>query len=120
MTSWLNWELNDEEGTNPLGQPGDFEFNVEYEFDPGDPGYAYDSNGDGYPGYGPSVTLTNSVCKTVCVGAEKKRPPTAEEAAELANWFWTVLDSKPEIRDQMETRGLEQMAFEPECDDLYD
>ena len=39
MTSWLDWGISDEEGTNPLGKPGDFEFAIAYDFDPGDPGY---------------------------------------------------------------------------------
>lgn len=120
MTSWLNWELNDDEGTNPFGSPGDFEFNVEYEFDPGDPGYMYDANGDGYPGYPAGVDLTNAVCTQVQVANEQKRVPTTEEAKKLVEWFWTVLDKKPQIRDQIETHGLEQMSFEPECDDRYD
>lgn len=120
MTSWIDWEINDDEGINPLGRPGDFEFNVEYEFDPGDSGYMYDANGDGYPGYPAGVELTNAVCTRVHVEDEQKRAPTPEEAKELANWFWTVLDKKPGIRDQIETHGLEQMSFEPECDDRDD
>ena len=117
MTSWIDWELNDDEATNPLGQAGDFTFNVEYEFDPGDPGYMYDANGDGYPGYAACVDLTGAVCTQVHIDAEQKRAPTPEEAERLANWFWTVLDKNPKIRDQIETQGLEQMSFEAECDD---
>ncbi|NDC55286.1 MAG: hypothetical protein EBZ69_00365 [Alphaproteobacteria bacterium] len=120
MPSWLNWEISDDEGTNPLGQPGEFEFNVEYDFDPGDPGYMYDRNGDGYPGYPPTVTITGAVCKSVCVGEEKERQPTKEEETALSEWFWVVLDKRPEIRDQMEEHGREQMTFEPDCDDWYD
>ena len=65
MTSWLDWGISDEEGTNPLGKPGDFEFAIAYDFDPGDPGYLYDKNGDGCPGYPATVTLTDSTCKSL-------------------------------------------------------
>lgn len=117
MTSWIDWEINDDEGTNPLGRPGCFSFNVEYEFDPGDPGYMYDANGDGYPGYPPGVDLVSAMCTQVHVDGEHKRTPNPTETEELAIWFWTVLDKKSEIRDQIETHGLEQMSFEAECDD---
>ena len=120
MTSWISWEISDNDGTNPLEKPGDFEFRIAYDFDPGDRGCMYDSNGDGYPGYEASVTLTDAVCETVSVVDEKKRPPTHEEAKALADWFWTELDRHPEIRDQIQTSGLEQMSFEPDCDDLDD
>jgi len=115
MTSWINWEISDNDGTNPLEKPGDFEFRIEYDFEPGDPGCMYDSNGDGYPGHDASVTLTNAICEALqCVGDEKKRAPTHEEAKALADWFWTELDRHPEIADQIQTFGLEQMSFEPE------
>jgi hypothetical protein len=119
MTSWLRWELNDDDGDNPTGAPGDFEFEVEYDFDPGDPGYQYDSNGDGYPGHAANVTLGNVVCKKMRID-NIYREPTLEEKQQLSAWFWTVLDKKPKIRDQIETLGLEQMSFEPDCDDVYD
>jgi len=115
MTSWINWEISDNDGTNPLEKPGDFEFRIEYDFEPGDPGCMYDSNGDGYPGHDASVTLTNAICEALqCVGDENKRAPTHEEAKALADWFWTELDRHPEIADQIQTFGLEQMSFEPE------
>jgi hypothetical protein len=115
MTSWINLEISDNDGTNPLEKPGDFEFRIEYDFEPGDPGCMYDSNGDGYPGHDASVTLTDAICEALqCVGDEKKRAPTHEEAKALADWFWTELDRHPEIADQIQTFGLEQMSFEPE------
>lgn len=120
MTSWLDWEISDDEGDNPFGKPGDFEFNIEYEFDPGDPGYMYDSNGDGYPGYQAHVTLVDAVCKKIHIVDQEKRTPNPEEAKELIRWFWTVLDKKPQIRDQLEERGLEQMTLEPDYDDRDD
>jgi predicted Abi (CAAX) family protease len=61
------------------------------------------------------VTLTDAICEALqCIGDEKKRAPTHEEAKALADWFWTELDRHPEIADQIQTFGLEQMSFEPE------
>jgi hypothetical protein len=120
MTSWLDWDISDNDGTNPLGQPADFEFRIEYDYDPGDPGYMYDSNGDGYPASNPAITLTSATCATVCVENEQKRVPTQDEARAIADWFWTELDRRPEIRDQIRTFGFEQMELEPDWDDLDD
>ena len=120
MTSWLDWEISDEDGDNPLGQPADFEFNVEYDFDPGARGNEYDSYSDGYSGHQANVTLTNAVCKKLRVGDQKQRTPTPDELVALSGWFWFVLDKHPEIRDQIEERGLEQMSIEPDYDDLDD
>lgn len=119
MTSWLRWEINDDDGENPTGAPGDFEFEVEYDFDPGDPGYQYDNNGDGYPGHAASVTLFNAVCKKIRT-ATTQCELSVKEKEQLAAWFWEVLDKNPEIRHQIETLGLEQMSFEHDWDDVYD
>jgi len=120
VTSWMDWEISDDEGSNPFGVPGEFEFNVEYDFDPGDPGCQYDSNGDGYPPYPPNVTLSHAVCKRMTLENLGQKVPTQEEVAKLTDWFWTVLDKRPGIRDQMEEFGVEQMAFEPDDDGRYD
>lgn len=119
MTSWMRWELNDTDGNNPTGAPGDFEFEIEYDFDPGDPGYQYNNNGDGYPGHGANVTLCHAVCKRIYTG-DTKRNPSPEEKEQLSAWFWDVLDKNSQIRHQIETLGFEQMSFEPDWDDVYD
>lgn len=121
MTSWLNWELEDEDGDNPVLSAGAFEFTIEYDFEPPDPGYMYDSNGDGYPGHDASITITNAVCKNLreTIGGTW-RVPSPEEAVALSDWFWTVLDKQPKIRHEIEQSGIEQMMLEPDYDDVDD
>lgn len=100
MPSWINWEIHDNEGTNPLALPGSFEFCVEYDFDPGNSGFITAG----------AVSLTKSVCKNIRFGPFS-RVPTKEEMIALSGWFWDVLDKQPDIRYQIESNGAEQMSF---------
>lgn len=100
MTCWLNWEIHDEQGTNPLGVPGNFEFRVAFDFDPGNFGNSATD----------AVTLTDSVCKVILTRSHRMRPAQYEVNA-LTNWFWAVLDKNPEIRDHIATFAAEQMSF---------
>lgn len=111
MTSWMNWELADDVGENPIGVPAEFEFSIEYDFDPGD---TYTCNKNKYPDYPATVTLTKATCKKICAEYGQPRLPTQNEIDDLTQWFWSVLDKNQEIRDQIETFGLEQMSFAAE------
>ena len=92
MTNWVQWDIDDEYGENPLGKPGEFAFNVEFEYDPGDPGYAYDHNGDGYPEYLPSATVSGAECKQIKLTDLPVRVPTKEEIKLLEDWFLSLLN----------------------------
>ncbi|WP_353208437.1 hypothetical protein [Sphingorhabdus sp.] len=108
MTSTIVWEIEDDKGENDTGKPACIEFNIDFSVDPADPGYMYDSNGDGYPGHDASVNIGECTCVQVQFdGEEKSREPTAEEAATLANWFSHWLNTQPKEREQIETAALE-------------
>lgn len=120
MTNWIPWDIDDEHGENPLGQPGEFAFNVEFDYDPGDPGYDYDYNGDGYPGHAPSATVSGAECKEIKLADLPVRSPTAEEIKLLEDWFLSMLDTDKKLRRQIEACGLDQMCIEPDYDDWDD
>lgn len=117
MTNWIQWEIDDENGENPLGTPGEFEFNVAFDYDPGDPGYEYDANGDGYPGHPPNATITGATCTTVKLETLPQRTPTTNEIPLLEDWFLSVIDHDRKLRQQIEACGLDQMCVEPDYDD---
>ncbi len=100
MTCWLNFEINDEHGKNPLELPGNFEFAVEYDFKLGK------FEDDVYP----NVTLTNATCKNIYNGL-LQRAPAPHEKTTLSQWFWAVLDKNPEIYDHITELAAEQMSF---------
>lgn len=120
MTSWMPWTLTDDDGTNPLGETGAFDFDVEYEFDPGSPEWIASTHNEDYQNCPATVTLTHPRCTYVELATQPRRKPTVEEIEALAEWFWTVLDSNPQICDDMKAFGVEQMSFTPDVDDLYE
>lgn len=120
MTNWIQWAIDDEDGENPLGKPGEFEFNVAFDYDPGDPGYMYDANGDGYPGHPPNATITGAECIVIRLEELPQRPPTEKENKMLEDWFLNVLDHDKKLCQQIEACGLDQMCVEPDCDDWDD
>ena len=120
MTNWIPWDIEDWDGKNPLGKPGQFAFNVAFDYDPGDPGYLYDRNGDGYPGHSPSAAITGADCTEVQLEELPARAPAKEELEPLENWFLSVLSDNPKLRRQIEMCGLDQMCVEPDYDDCDD
>lgn len=113
MTNWIPWEIEDPDGENPLGVPGEFEFNVAFDYDPGD---VVDQRAtlteDDTPA---SATITGAECVTVRLNAEEHRAPTAKETKMLEDWFMSIIDVDSSLRRQIETCGLDQLCVEPYC-----
>jgi len=120
MSNWLQWDIEDERGENPTGKPGEFAFSLEFDYDPGDPGCIRDQNGDGFPGYQPSVSVARATCKEIKLYDEETRPPAQNEIKPLEDWFMSVIEDDAKLRRQIELCGLDQMCVEPDCDDVYD
>lgn len=122
MTNWIEWEIDDPDGENPLGLPGEFCFNVAFDYDPGEPTVMYTPNGDGSPGYPPTASITGAQCKFFKLEGlhTKMQPPTREEDAPLSDWFMSLLDNDSKLRRQIEACGLDQMCVEPYYDDVDD
>jgi len=120
MTNWIPWDIDDDDGENPLGKPGTFEFNVEFDYDPGDPGCRYDYNGDGYPSHDAHAIVTGAECKTIKLEDLPQRPPTENEIKLLEDWFLSMLSKDNRLRRQIESCGLDQMCVEPDEDDWDD
>jgi hypothetical protein len=122
MTNWIQWEIDDADGENPFGVPGEFEFNVDFDYDPGDPVVMYTPNGDGSPGYPPHTSITGAQCTFFKLDGlhTQPQPPTHEEDVMICDWFMSLLDSDKKLRRQIEECGLDQMYVEPDYDDLDD
>lgn len=122
MTNWIQWEIDDPDGENPLGVPGEFEFEVEFDYDPGEPTILYTPNGDGSPGYPPHASVAAARCKSLKLNDadEQMRVPTREENESISAWFMAVLDSDQKLKRQIEACGLDLMCLEPDYDDLDD
>ena len=113
MTNWIQWDIDDEHGENPLGKPGSFEFNVEFDYDPGEPS-------DTYFAEQPNATITGAECKILQLEAAPKRQPTKDEIKMLEKWFLSLISIDGKLCQQIEQCGLDQMCVEPDYDDWDD
>jgi hypothetical protein len=122
MAFQLDWEHEDHTGTNPLGKPGTLWFDIEFEFEPGSAPTFYTANGDGDPGYPPSVTFTNTCCTGVDFFNDEPVPrsPTAKEKAVLDQWFLDELYKNAKLRRHAEEACADLVDFEPDFDDVDD
>jgi hypothetical protein len=109
------WFVDDELGTNPTGVAGEFEFDVNFAYDPGSPAVMYDSNMEGHPGYPSSVNPESVGCDSVKFAGESEfRRPTKTERKILNDWFWVWLDSHPDEYKAMCNSAAEEHAAGPD------
>lgn len=121
MGVYLHWEIEDDEGTNPTNTPGWFDFCVECEVEPGDPGYLYNANGDGCPPSPPTAEVVGVTCRRVHLDGETElRKPTEDEANSLSMWFYGWVDTHPQEMEQIREQAFEYAWPEPDYDDLDD
>lgn len=122
MTNWIQWEIDDTDGDNPFGVPGEFEFDVEFDYDPGEPTIMYTPNGDGSPGYPPQASVSGAKCTLLRLDGlhTKMQTPTREEDETISGWFMSLLDNDVKLKRQIEACGLDQMYVEPDYDDWDD
>lgn len=97
MSNCLLWTTVDEDGTNPVGHAGAFEFRIWYDVDFGDDDFMT----------APSIEITNVDCVDVQFEGEESRAPTIDEDIELSEWLESELNSS--VSDM---QGVEHMAFE--------
>lgn len=97
MSSCVFWSTDDEDGDNPTGVAGNFEFRIWYEIDYGDEDFLQE----------PSMEITAIDCVEVQFEDEEARSPTAEEDIALSDWLETSLNS-----NNTDIQGIEHMAFE--------
>jgi hypothetical protein len=111
--------VEDDKGENPTGVPGSFDFEVEFDITPEDPGYMYDSNGDGYPGYPATAEIVSARCTAVWLEDTALRKPTPEEQTVFTDWFFTWLADRPDVESDMCHAELESMC-EADCEPYDD
>lgn len=119
MTSWIPWDIDDDAGNNPIKIPAEFEFNLEFEYDPGDPPSEY-TPAEESPSCPPSVRVVGAECKTIKPVDAPSRAPTAYELDMLEDWFMSRLADDKILRQQIQEYGLDQMCVEPYYDDVDD
>lgn len=120
MSSWVDWNIDDEYGDNPTGKPGAFEFRIGYYIEPGEPMVLYTPNGDGHPGYPPTVILEGVDCVRVQFDNEPSRAPTKDEDVALSDWCQQYLEARPSELAELENRAFEYSYIEPDYDDKDD
>lgn len=120
MTNWIQWEIADDDAENPLGKPGQFEFNVAFDYDPGDPDCVYDASLSERASCSPAAVITGAECTHIKLNAAPERAPTKEETPLLEDWFLAVINTDKKLRQQIEACGLDQMCVEPDYDDDWD
>jgi hypothetical protein len=106
----IAFTVEDEDGQNPTGKLGSFDFDLDFEITAADPGYMYDSNGDGYPGHPATAELVTASCRRVWLEDEEPRQPTAEEQTVFTNWFFTWLADNPDVENDLCDNALEEVA----------
>lgn len=117
MTSWMPWDIYTSDGDNPLKVPAEFEFNLEFEYDPGEPEFGeYGEYNSGQP----SVRVIGAACKTIKVVDSNMRVPTAYELDMLEDWFMSKINDDENLRRQISEYGIDQMCVEPYSDDVDD
>lgn len=121
-TNWIQWEIEDADGDNPFGVPGEFEFNIEFDYDPGEPTILYTPNGDGSPGYPPQTSITGAQCTSFKLDGlhTEMQSPSREEDETISAWFMTLLDNDRKLKRQIEACGLDQMYVGSDDDDWDD
>jgi hypothetical protein len=121
MTNWIQWEIEDENGENPLGIPAEFEFDVEFDYDPGEPtaiGNEYDPGFEGCP---PHTEVVGARCREFRPLLEDTTQiPTKEQDNAISAWFMELLHDDVKLKRQIEACGLDQMYVEPDYDDRDD
>ena len=120
MTSWIPWDIDDDTGDNPLKIPAEFEFSLEFEYDPGNPAAEYLTLDDDDSGCPPSVRVVGAACKTIKTADALSRVPTAYELDMLEDWFMSRLTTDKNLCQQIQECGLDQMCVEPYFDDVDD
>lgn len=109
MGSRLFWSYRDDDGDNPTGLSGDFEFEIWYEFEDFDPDHA------------PQIEITGIACKSVRLDGEREeRRPTGAEEEEFSEWFGAYLDSHREEFKEVQRQAREYAYVAPDPDDLDD
>jgi hypothetical protein len=121
-TNWIPWEIDDPAGENPFGVPGEFEFNVEFDYDPGEPTILSTLENEGSPGYPPQTTVTGAQCIGFKLSGEhaEMQSPTCDENEKIAVWFMALLDDNRKLKRQIEACGLDQMYVESDDVDWDD
>lgn len=100
MSNSINYTFEDEDGINPTGEPLDLEFNLEYNFSPGEPMVMYYPDGSGYPGSPLEIEIYKASC-------ENHFPEFL--CKQLSDWFLKYLDDSPIVRERIEDRICEDM-----------
>jgi hypothetical protein len=113
VSSCVPWNFADNDGLNPTGVPGDFDFNVWYELEYLPPGQAiYDT---------PDFEIVGVTCPYVQFDNEsRRRRPFAVEHAQLCDWFSSYIDSHPDEYEAIKDQAFEYSFVEPDYDDQTD
>ena len=114
MSSCVPWSFSDDDGFNPTGTPGDFDFNVWYEVEHLSPTAA--------TLYAPDFEIIGVTCTRVSFDDEKtkNRRPTDDEQTRLADWFYSYIDSHPDEYEAIKDQAFEYSFVEPDYDDQND
>lgn len=122
MSNWIQWEIDDPDGENPFGVPGYFEFNVEFDYDPGEPTIMRVPGDDFAPDCIPQTQVTGARCISFKLEGlhTEMQTPTQEEDKTISAWFLELLDNDQKLKRQIEVCGLDQMYVEPHYDDWDD
>lgn len=99
MSHWIQWDIDDPNGENPLTEPATFDFNFRFEYDPGDEEQSA------------SATILGADCTTISFDNNISRPPTAAENKQLEQWVLGVLAADARWREQVEACCVDQMCF---------
>lgn len=121
MPCHLTWEHEDPDGHNWLGRAGTFEFEIDFEFEPGYAPVFFTNEEETRPS-APKVTFLNTVCLRVHFDddGETERLPTQEEEAVLERWFEQELANRSELKSTITEHCVNLVNFEADWDDLDD
>lgn len=102
----VTWTVEDSSTSNPLGKSGEFEFEVDFIFEPEEQQVRYDSDLGGYPG-SPARAIVSAVCCThVSLTGEEPREPEKVENKKLQQWFFDWLEQHPKEENALCSRAL--------------
>lgn len=109
VTVYLYRHVEDLDGNNPLGVPGEFEFLLECALEEGTAECLYSADGTGHPAFPGGIEICMVSCRAIQLLGGARHRPEAATCKELEAWYENWLDTYPAERDSLHRAVVEAL-----------